>query len=330
MRSVAVIVLPGFAPFEFGLACEAFGLDRSDDGIPNFDFRILTPEPGVVPSNLAFSINIEHDLSFAEHADIVVVTPVPRGTWHRIDERVTEVVRRAAERDAWILSVCSGSFVLAASGILDGRRATTHWMYADTMASMYPQIAVDPDALYVQDGRIITSAGTAAGLDACLHLLRQELGAELANRIARRMVVAPQRDGGQAQFIEKPLPQVSSLSLAPVTDWMLENLRRELTVDQLAARAHMSPRTFARRFKADHGATPAAWLARQRIIHAQRLLEQTGLGLDGIADECGFGSAAVLRQNFARVLGTTPTAYRARFACARSEPMDAEHGESAA
>ena len=195
--------------------------------------------------------------------------------------------------------------------MLDGRKATTHWMYADTMAKMYPAIDVDPDVLYVQDGRIITSAGTAAGLDACLHLLRQELGAELTNKIARRMVVPPQRDGGQAQFIAARSPRSRPSRSSPVTDWMLENLRLELTVDQLAAKAHMSPRTFARRFKADHGATPAAWLARQRIIHAQRLLEKTELGLDRIAYESGFGSAAVLRQNFARVLGTTPTAYRA-------------------
>ncbi len=315
MKSVAVVVMDGFAPFEFGLACEAFGLDRSDDGVPNFDFRIVTPEPGAVSSNLGFSLNVEHDLSFADEADLVVLTPVPKRRWRSVDERVLEVVRRAAARDAWLLSVCSGSFVLAAAGVLDGRRATTHWKYADTMASMYPAIDVDPDVLYVQDGRIITSAGTAAGLDACLHLLRIELGAEMANTIARRMVVPPQRDGGQAQFIDRPLPLVSSLSLAPVTDWMLDNLRLDLTVDQLASRAHMSPRTFARRFKADHGTTPAAWLGRQRIIQAQRLLEQTDLGLDRIAYECGFGSAAVLRQNFSRVLGTTPTAYRARFTC---------------
>ncbi|MBN9211294.1 MAG: AraC family transcriptional regulator [Microbacterium sp. 71-36] len=315
MRSVAVVVQPGFAPFEFGLACEAFGLDRSDDGIPNFDFRIVSPDPGVVPSNIGFSINVEHGLDVADDVDILVLAPIPRAQWEAVDERVLDLVRRAHARGAWLLSVCSGSFVLAAAGVLDGRRATTHWRYADTMARMYPAIEVDPDVLYVQSGNIVTSAGTAAGLDACLHLLRQELGAELANRIARRMVVAPQRDGGQAQFIAAPIPVDASLSLAPVTEWMLQNLHADLPVERLAARAHMSPRTFARRFKADFGATPAAWLARQRMLHAQRLLEETDLGLDRIASECGFGSAAVLRQNFARTMGLTPTAYRARFSC---------------
>jgi transcriptional regulator GlxA family with amidase domain len=313
MKTVACIVQDGFAPFEFGVACEAFGLDRSSDGIPNFDFRILAPEPGAVASKLGFSINVEHDLSFAAEADLVVVCPLPRERWGDIDPRVLDVVREADARGAWLLSVCSGSFILAAAGVLDGRRATTHWMYSDTMIEMYPQIEVDPDVLFVQDGRIITSAGTAAGLDACLHLLRQELGAELTNRIARRMVVPPQRDGGQAQYIDRPLPVVQNDSLAAVTDWAIRNLREELTVDHLAHRAHMSPRTFARRFKAEHGATPAAWLARQRIIQAQRMLERTDLGLDRIATECGFGSAAVLRQNFARVLGTTPTSYRMTF-----------------
>lgn len=315
MRTVAVIVQHGFAPFEFGVACEAFGLDRTEDGIPNFDFRVVTPTPGVVRSKLGFSLNVDDDLSFATTADLVVVSPTPREQWGRTDPRVLEVVRDAAARGAWVLSVCSGSFILAEAGVLDGRRATTHWMYADTMARMYPEIEVDPDVLYVQDERIITSAGTAAGLDACLHLLRQELGAEMTNTIARRMVVPPQRDGGQAQYIQRPLPEVSSLSLSPVGDWMLANLREELTVDQLAARAHMSARTFARRFKADYGTTPASWLGRQRIIQAQRLLEQTDYGLDRIAEECGFGSASVLRQNFTRVLGTTPTAYRNTFCC---------------
>ncbi|WP_314453623.1 helix-turn-helix domain-containing protein [uncultured Microbacterium sp.] len=334
MRSVAVVIQPGFAPFEFGLACEAFGLDRSDDGIPNFDFRIVAPDPGVIPSNIGFSVNVELGLDAAADVDILVLAPIPREQWGAVDPRVIESVRAAHARGSWLLSVCSGSFVIAASGVLDGKRGTTHWRYADVMARMYPAIEVDPDVLYVQSGNIITSAGTAAGLDACLHLLRQELGSELTNRIARRMVVAPQRDGGQAQFIASPIPIDSSLSLAPVTEWMLQNLDAELSVDRLAARAHMSARTFARRFKADLGATPAAWLARQRLLHAQRLLEETDLGLDRIASECGFGSAAVLRQNFARTMGLTPTAYRARFSCAGSGEVapaaEAEVGAAAA
>ncbi|HWV49568.1 MAG TPA: DJ-1/PfpI family protein, partial [Microbacterium sp.] len=256
MKTVACIVQDGFAPFEFGVACEAFGLDRSDDGVPNFDFRIVAPRPGAIGSKLGFSINVENDLAFAYEADLVVVCPLPRDRWGDVDPLVLDAVRAAHERGAWVLSVCSGSFILAASGILDGKRATTHWMYADVMAEMYPQIDVDPDVLFVQDDRIITSAGTAAGLDACLHLLRQEIGAELTNRVARRMVVPPQRDGGQAQFIDRPLPLVQNDSLALVTDWAIENLREDLSVEQLAHRAHMSPRTFARRFKAEHGATP--------------------------------------------------------------------------
>ena len=319
MKTVACIVQDGFAPFEFGLACEAFGLDRSNDGVPNFDFRVVAPRPGVVASKLGFSLNVEHDLSFAYEADLVVFCPVPRECWDRIDPLLLEVARDAVARGAWVLTICSASFILGAAGVLDGRRATTHWMYSEIMASMYPEVEIDPDVLFVQDGRIITSAGTAAGIDACLHLLRQELGAELTNRIARRMVVPPQRDGGQAQFIDRPIPVVPSDSLAAVADWAVEHLRDELGVDQLAARALMSPRTFARRFKAEYGATPAAWLARQRIIHAQRMLERTDFPLDRIAGECGFGSAAVLRQNFARVLGLTPTAYRARFSCAVEE-----------
>jgi transcriptional regulator GlxA family with amidase domain len=315
MKTVACVIQDGFAPFEFGVACEAFGLDRSDDGVPNFDFRIVAPHTGPVPSKIGFSVNVEHDLSFAYDADLVVFCPLPREQWGHIDPLLIDVARDAVARGAWVMSVCSGSFILGAAGVLDGRRATTHWMYAHTMADMYPEIDIDPDVLFVQDDRIITSAGTAAGIDACLHLLRQELGAEMTNRIARRMVVPPQRDGGQAQFIDRPIPVVPTDSLAAVADWAVAHLREDLGVDQLAAKALMSPRTFARRFKAEYGATPASWLARQRIIHAQRLLERTDLPLEHIAAECGFGSAAVLRQNFARVLGVTPTAYRSRFSC---------------
>lgn len=324
MKTVACVVDHGFAPFEFGVACEAFGLDRSDDGVPNFDFRVVTPEPGAVRSKIGFSIDVENDLSFAHAADLVVFCPLPRESWTRIDPRLIELARAAVDRGAWVLSVCSGSFVLAAAGVLDGRRATTHWMYAHTLAAMYPAIDVDPDVLFVQDDRIITSAGTAAGIDACLHLLRIELGAEMANRIAKRMVVPPQRDGGQAQYIDRPIPVEASGSLAVVADWAVQNIRDDLSVDLLAGRAHMSPRTFARRFKAEFGATPASWLTRQRVIQAQRMLERTDYGLERIAVECGFGSAAVLRQNFTRVLGTTPTAYRARFACAVDERASAQ------
>ena len=323
MKTVACIVQDGFAPFEFGLACEAFGLDRSNDGVPNFDFRVIAPHPGVVTSKLGFSINVEHDLSFAYEADLVIFCPVPREYWTQIDPLLLEVARDAVARGAWVLTICSGSFILGAAGVLDGRRATTHWMYSEVMAEMYPQIDIDPDVLFVQDDRIITSAGTAAGIDACLHLLRIELGAELTNRIARRMVVPPQRDGGQAQFIDRPIPVAQNDSLAAVADWAVQHLRDDLGVDQLAARALMSPRTFARRFKAEYGATPAAWLARQRVLHAQRMLERSDLSLEQIADECGFGSAAVLRQNFSRVLGTTPTAYRARFSCAEESESSA-------
>ncbi|WP_029150283.1 GlxA family transcriptional regulator [Microbacterium indicum] len=314
IKTVAAIVVNGAAPFEFGTVCEAFGLDRSDDGVPKFDFRAVTPDPGEVSTTMGFSLLIDHDLSFADEADVVVMTATPHGFWGSMDQRVLDVLRRAAERGAWVMSVCSGAFSLAEAGILDGRRATTHWRYADLLAERYPRIDVDPDVLYVQDGRILTSAGTAAGIDACLHLLRQEIGAELTNLIARRMVVAPHRGGGQAQFILGPLAESRDMSLSRTIDWALGSLHREMTVDDLAAHAHMSPRTFARRFKADHGATPAAWLARQRVMQAQRLLERTDWGLDRIAADCGLGSAAVLRQNFARILGMTPTAYRERFA----------------
>jgi transcriptional regulator GlxA family with amidase domain len=320
MKTVACVIDHGFAPFEFGVACEAFGLDRTDDGVPNFDFRVVAPEPGLVRSKIGFAIEVENDLAFAYEADLVIFCPVRSEAWRNVDPRLIDLARDAVARDAWVMSVCSGSFILAAAGVLDGRRATTHWMYAHTLAEMYPQVDVDPDVLFVQDGRIISSAGTAAGIDACLHLLRIELGAEMAGRIARRMVVPPQRDGGQAQYVDRPLPVVSNGSLASVADWAVQNIRDELSIDQLAGHAHMSPRTFARRFKAEFGATPASWLTRQRVIHAQRMLERTDLGLERIADESGFGSAGVLRQNFARVLGTTPTAYRARFSC-RDERM---------
>jgi transcriptional regulator GlxA family with amidase domain len=320
LRTVALIALPELAPFEFGVVCEVFGVDRRDHGGPEFELTIVTPQPGPVRTSLGFEMTIENDLTAAETADLIAVPAHTRGP---VDPAVVALLRRAHERGAWILSVCSGSFTLAQAGILDGRRATTHWMHAAELARRFPAVAVDPDVLFVQDGNIVTSAGTAAGIDACLHIVRSELGAAAANVIARRMVVPPQRHGGQAQYVQSPVPAVRADSFAEVTEWMLENLDRDLSVDQLARRALMSPRTFARRFRADLGTTPAAWLNRQRLLRAQQLLEQSDLPLEAIAAEVGFGTAAVMRHHFVRVLQVTPVAYRRSFSCTPAPSADA-------
>ncbi|ROQ36629.1 transcriptional regulator GlxA family with amidase domain [Frondihabitans sp. PhB188] len=310
LRSVAVLAVEGLPPFEFGVACEVFGIDRRDTGGPAFDFRVVTARPGRVKTSLGFEMVIERGLEEARGMDLVVV---PAHGVDAVEPEYLEFLRRVHAEGAIILSICSGAFTLAATGLLDGRRAATHWMHADTLHERYPLVSVDPDVLYVDEGSIVTSAGTSAGIDACLHIVRRELGVGAANAIARRMVIPAQRDGGQAQFIGAPIAERCSDSLAAVMDWMLENLDRELTVDELARRALMSPRTFARRFRADVGTTPGAWLNRQRLLRAQHLLEATDDTLEAIAGATGFGSAAVLRHHFARVLQTTPTAYRRAF-----------------
>jgi transcriptional regulator GlxA family with amidase domain len=311
LKNVVVVAIPGVAPFEFGVVCEVFGIDRSAHGGPVFDFSIVTAEPGPVTTSLGYDMLITNDLSAAARADLVAVPA------HRIDDpvhpAVAAVLRDAVDRGAWVLSVCSGAFTLAKAGVLSGRAATTHWMHTDRLAREFPDIRVDPDVLFVEDGTVITSAGTAAGIDACLHLIRTELGASAANVVARRMVVPPQRAGGQSQYIATPVHESQGDSFADVTDWMLENLHEELTIDELARRALMSPRTFARRFKADLGATPGAWLNRQRLLRAQQLLEESDLGLDAVASESGFGTASVMRHHFAKTLNTTPAAYRRAF-----------------
>ena len=312
---IVLLAIPGVTPFEFGLICEVFGIDRSEMGGPTFDFTIATAEPGPVRSSLGFDIIVENDLSAAETADLVAV---PAHTIGGIDERYLEVIRRAEARGAWVLSVCSGAFALAQSGILDGRRATTHWMHTDRLAAEYPATEVDPDVLFVEDRKVVTSAGTAAGIDAALHIVRKERGAVQTNVVARRMVVPPQRDGGQSQYIQTPLLECKSDSFALVAEWMLENLEKDLTIDQLARKALMSSRTFARRFRADMGTTPAAWLNRQRITRAQQLLEETDRTLEAIAQDTGFGTAAVMRHHFLKVLQTTPTAYRRAFGTLQS------------
>ena len=311
LSKVVLLAIPGVAPFEFGTVCEVFGIDRAEHGGPTFDFSIVTAVPGPVRTSLGYDMIITDGLEKAADADLIAVPA------HMIDDDVQpEVIRllhEAAERGAWILSICSGAFTLAKAGLLSGRSATTHWMHAERLAADFPDITVDPDVLFVEDGRIITSAGTASGIDACLHLVRTELGASAANVVARRMVVPPQRAGGQSQYIAAPVKECSSDSFAEVTAWMLEHLEQELTIDELARKALMSPRTFARRFKADLGTTPGAWLNRQRLLRAQQLLEESGSGLDAIAAESGFGTAAVMRHHFAKTLDTTPAAYRRTF-----------------
>ncbi|WP_159606090.1 GlxA family transcriptional regulator [Agromyces humi] len=311
LKTIACIALPQMAPFEFGVICEVFGIDRREHGGPIFDFHVVAADPGPITTKLGFDVVVKEGLDFAYEADLVAVPASLVGS--PADERVLDVIRDAVERGAWVLSVCSGAFTLGYAGVLEGRRATTHWMYTDKMAELFPQTEVDPDVLFVQDGKVVTGAGTAAGIDAALHIVRTELGASAANVVARRMVVPPQRDGGQSQFIQTPVPECHSDSFAKVTEWMLEHLDHDLTVDLLARKALMSPRTFARRFRAETGTTPNAWLNRQRLLRAQQLLEETSLTLEEIARETGFGAAAVMRHHFLKVLQTTPTQYRRLF-----------------
>jgi transcriptional regulator GlxA family with amidase domain len=322
LKKVVCIALPGMAPFEFGVVCEVFGIDRSAQGGPAFDFTIVAAEPGPIRMKLGFDIVIYNDLQAAADADLVVVpaymdSSISADGAPAVHQDILRVVRDAEARGAWVLSVCSGAFVLGEAGLLDGRRSTTHWLYTDKLAERFPGTTVDADVLFVEDRRVVTGAGTAAGIDAALHIVRRELGASAANIIARRMVVPPQRDGGQSQFIQLPTATTPNDSLAAVTDWMLQHLDQELTVDQLARTALMSPRTFARRFRAELGTTPTAWLNRQRLLRAQQLLEESELGLEIIAGDTGFGTAAVMRHHFVKVLQTTPTAYRRTFGSRR-------------
>jgi transcriptional regulator GlxA family with amidase domain len=311
LHTIACIALPQMAPFEFGVICEVFGIDRTEHGGPTFDFHVVAADPGPIPTKLGFDVVVHEGLDVAYEADLVAVPASLIDT--PPDERVLDVIRDAVDRGAWVLSVCSGAFTLGHAGVLDGRRSTTHWMYTDQLAAQFPETDVDPDVLFVQDDRVVTGAGTAAGIDAALHIVRTELGASAANIVARRMVVPPQRAGGQSQFIQTPVPECHSDSCAKVTEWMLEHLDQELTVDLLARKALMSPRTFARRFRAETGTTPNAWLNRQRLLRAQQLLEETTFSLEEIARETGFGAAAVMRHHFVKVLQTTPTQYRRLF-----------------
>ena len=311
LRNVAVAVCNDVAPFELGVVCEVFGIDRTDTGLPGYDFAVCAAEPPPLRSG-GFTLVPDHGLDRLAEADLVAVP-----NWRSVDEdppaALLDALRAVVDRGGRVMSVCSGAFVLAAAGLLDGRRATTHWRYAADLAARYPAVDVDPNVLYVDADPVYTSAGTAAGIDLCLHLVREEHGVAVANAIARRMVVPPHRDGGQAQYVEAPVPLPHRDDLADVLTWAVEHLDEPLTVETLAARALMSPRTFARRFRAATGTTPYAWLLHQRTLLAQRLLED-GHSVEEVARRSGFGSAATLREQFGRVRGISPSAYRRTFA----------------
>ncbi|HVF19918.1 MAG TPA: helix-turn-helix domain-containing protein [Mycobacteriales bacterium] len=313
IHDVAVAVCHGVSPFELGVVCEVFGLDRSMDGLPKYDFAVCAAERGRIRTNAGFALDTAHGLERLATADLIAVP-----AWRSLDETppaaLLDALHAAVDRGARVMSVCSGAFVLAAAGLLDGRRATTHWRYAAALARRYPAADIDPDVLYVDADPIYTSAGTAAGIDLCLHLVREAHGADVANAVARRMVVPPHRAGGQSQYVETPVPErPHGDDLAEVLDWAVAHLDEQLTVDTLAAQALTSPRTFARRFVAATGTTPHRWLLDQRMLLAQGLLEQGDLSVEEVARRCGFGAAATLRHHFGRWRGTSPQAYQRTF-----------------
>ncbi|WP_329334902.1 helix-turn-helix domain-containing protein [Streptomyces sp. NBC_00663] len=314
LRNVVAVLLDGVHPFELGVVCEVFGIDRSDEGLPTYDFAVASAEGPTLGTHVGgLSVSTPYGLERLEEADLIAV---PAGADYVVREyppELLDALRGAVARGARVLSVCSGVFVLGAAGLLDGRRCSVHWKQAGELALRYPRAVIEPDVLYVDEDPVITSAGTAAGIDACLHIVRKEQGPEVANKIARRMVVPPHRDGGQAQYIERPLPKDRCDTVGEVLVWMERHLDEEVTVEQLAERAHMSPRTFARRFQQETGTTPYRWILRQRVLLAQRLLEGTDETVDAVAGRTGFGTAAALRHQFVRALGTTPNAYRRTF-----------------
>jgi transcriptional regulator GlxA family with amidase domain len=318
LSNVAVVVFDGVSPFELGVLCEAWGVDRANHGVPPLEFALCTARPGRVSTSMGFGLDVDHDLSRAEEADLVCVPALQRD-WPMPHEAL-EALTGAIDRGARVLSVCSGAFLLGEAGLLDGRGCTTHWMYTDELQRRFPRARVVPEVLYVDEDPVFTSAGSAAGLDACLHLWRKEYGAGVASMVARRMVVPPQRDGGQAQYIARAVPECAAETLGPLLTWITENLAEDHGVEALARRAHMSPRTFARRFRAETGATPHAWVTRQRVIAAEELLETSAASIEWIASEVGFGNAATMRQHFTRARGISPQGYRQSFSRAGDRP----------
>lgn len=308
---IVAVVLEEVTLLDLAAPAHLFG----DLGEGLYDLRLAASEPGSVNTSSGFAVEVGNDLTALAEADTVIVPG-----YEPIDEppgeQVLAALRDAAGRGARMMSICTGAFALGHAGLLDGLRATTHWGDVEAFEACFPDVEVLPDVLFVDEGQVLTSAGVAAGLDLCLHVVRRDHGAEVATAMARDTVVAPHRDGGQAQFIDLPLPESaeSSADLAATRAWALEHLGDDLAVDALAAHAMVSPRTFARRFRAETGATPHRWVLDQRIHRARRLLETSDMPIEQLAAECGFGSAASLRLHFKERTGTTPTAYRRSFA----------------
>ncbi|MBX3604930.1 MAG: helix-turn-helix domain-containing protein [Piscinibacter sp.] len=312
-RRVAVVAFDGISPFHLSVPCLVFGEDRSELGVPALPLVVCASERGPLRSSAGFDLLAGQGLHALAGADLIVV-PSWRDPAERPPEPLLRALRRAHARGARIVGLCLGAFVLAEAGLLDGRPATTHWAWCEAFAARFPQVRLDPGVLYVDDGDVVTSAGTAAGLDCCLHLLRQWVGAERANRVARRLVVAPHRQGGQAQFIEAPLPASRAAGrLSALLGWIEAHLADPHSVDTLAGRVAMSRRSFTRHFRQATGTTVWQWLLERRLAHARRLLEASDLGIEAIAAAAGFGSAVGLRKQFGATLGTSPTAYRAEF-----------------
>lgn len=313
---VAILAFDRPSLFELSVSIEVWGNDRTALGVPFSEVRVCSDAGPLLQTTSGFAMSVDHGLEALEWADTIVI---PNGQISdaamQYSAAVLDGLVAAYERGARLLSFCSGAFVLASTGLLDGRAATTHWAYAKQFQARFPQIEMQPDVLYVGGDRLYTSAGTSAAIDLCLHLVREDWGADVANVVARRMVVPPHRDGGQAQFVEQPVAVSDDVDgdLRAVLQWVEANLERQLTVDELARRAAMTPRTFARRFKASTGTTPLQWILHQRVAVAQRMLETSTTSIDEIAVMCGFGSAAGLRQHFTKVVGSTPSAYRSAF-----------------
>ncbi|MFK8024851.1 MAG: GlxA family transcriptional regulator [Ilumatobacter sp.] len=313
---VAVLLFDHPAMFETSVAIEVWGNDRTAYGVPRSEVRLCSNDGPTLGVDTGFRIELDHDLAALRWADTVVI---PNG--HRTnptepyDAEVLDALRDAHTCGARLVSFCSGAFVLAATGLLDDRSATTHWSYADQLQASYPAIELEHNVLYCGGDRLFTAAGTSSAIDLCLHLVRSDWGADVANTIARRMVVPPHRDGGQAQYVELPVPESDDVDadLRAALQWVEGNLDQSITVDDLARRAAMTPRTFARRFKRATGTTPLQWVLHQRVAAAQRLLETATFGIDEIAATVGFGSGASLRQHFTRLVGATPSAYRTAF-----------------